>query len=65
MVNIRKYEKTGLWRGAIAEMKMIADAASVLTPFGLVRQNLDMLKLVSRPSWRARVRGLFAPRLAS
>jgi glycosyltransferase involved in cell wall biosynthesis len=65
VLNIRKYEKAGFWRGTIAEMKMIADAASVLTPFGLVRQNLDMLKLVSRPSWRARMRGLFAPRLAS
>jgi len=65
VVNVRKYEKAGFWRGAMAEMKMIADAASVLTPFGLVRQNLDMLKLVNRRSWRARMRGLFAHRLAS
>ena len=64
VLNIRKYEKTGLWRGALAELKMIADAASVLTPFGLVRQNFDMLKLVNRRSWRARMRGLFAHRLA-
>jgi glycosyltransferase involved in cell wall biosynthesis len=65
VLNIRKYEKTGFWRGAMAELKMIADAAAVLTPFGLVRQNLDMLKLVNRTSWRARMRGLFAHRMAS
>jgi glycosyltransferase involved in cell wall biosynthesis len=65
VVNIRKYEKAGFWRGTMAEMKMIADAASVLTPFGLLRQNLDMLRLVNRRSWRARMRGLFAHRLAS
>jgi glycosyltransferase involved in cell wall biosynthesis len=65
VLNIRKYEKAGFWRGAMAELKMIADAASVLTPFGLLRQNVDMLKLVNRRSWRARMRGLFAHRLAS
>ena len=65
VLNIRKYEKAGFWRGTMAELKMIADAASVLTPFGLVRQNVDMLRLVNRRSWRARMRGLFAHRLAS
>ena len=65
VLNIRKYEKAGFWRGTMAELKMIADAASVLTPFGLVRQNLDMMRLVNRASWRARMRGLFAHRLAS
>jgi glycosyltransferase involved in cell wall biosynthesis len=65
VLNIRKYEKAGFWRGTVAEMKMIADAASVLTPFGLLRQNVDMLKLVNRRSWTARMRGLFAQRLAS
>jgi glycosyltransferase involved in cell wall biosynthesis len=65
VLNIRKYQKAGFWRGTMAEIKMIADAASVLTPLGLVRQNLDMLKLVNRRSWRARMRGLFAHRLAS
>jgi glycosyltransferase involved in cell wall biosynthesis len=65
VLNIRKYQKFGAWRGALAEMKMIADAASVLTPVGLLQQNLNMLKLVQRRSWRSRMKGLFAHRLAS
>jgi glycosyltransferase involved in cell wall biosynthesis len=65
VMNVRKYQKFGAWRGALAEAKMIADAAAVLTPYGLVRQNLDMLKLVNRRSWRARMKGFFAHRLAS
>jgi glycosyltransferase involved in cell wall biosynthesis len=58
VLNIRKYQKAGLWRGTLAEAKMIADAASVLTPVGLLRQNLQMLKLVRRRTWRSRVLGL-------
>ena len=58
VLNIRKYEKAGFWRGTLAEAKMIADAASVLTPVGLVRQNLQMLKLVRRRTWRSRMLGL-------
>jgi glycosyltransferase involved in cell wall biosynthesis len=58
VMNIRKYEKAGFWRGTLAEAKMIADAASVLTPVGLVRQNLQMLKLVRRRTWRSRMLGL-------
>ena len=53
--NIRKYKKVGRWRGMFAELSMIGDAASVLTPWGLVSQNLALLKLV-RPAARARVR---------
>lgn len=64
VVNVRKYAKFGAWRGALAEIKMISDAASVLTPIGLLRQNLRMLALVNRRSWRARMKG-FAQRLAS
>lgn len=65
VVNVRKYQKVGAWRGALAEVKMISDAASVLTPVGLVRQNLQMLRLVSRRSWRSRVKGLFEERVTS
>ena len=64
VVNVRKYQKVGAWRGALAEVKMISDAASVLTPVGLVRQNLDMLRLVNRRSWRSRMKSLFATRTA-
>jgi len=43
---------------------MISDAASVLTPVGLVRQNLRMMNLINRRSWRAKMK-VFAQRLAS
>ena len=65
VINVRKYQKFGAWRGALAELKMISDAASVLTPFGLVRQNLSMLKLVKRRSWKSRMKGIFAQLLTS
>ena len=55
--NVRKFEKAGLWRGALAEFGMISDAVSVLTPLGVVRQHLALLALVNRRSLRARVRG--------
>src|SRR5579871_1184148 len=55
VLNIRKYEKAGFWRGTLAEAKMIADATQVLTPVGLLRQNLQLLKLVRRRTWRSRV----------
>jgi glycosyltransferase involved in cell wall biosynthesis len=64
VLNIRKYQKFGAWRGALAEIKMISDAASVLTPVGLVRQNFKMLSLINRRGWRARMK-VFAQRLAS
>lgn len=57
VVNIRKFRKAGLWHGTLAELGMIADAVSVLTPLGVVRQHLALLRLVNRPSLRARVRG--------
>jgi glycosyltransferase involved in cell wall biosynthesis len=65
VINVRKYQKFGAWRGALAELKMISDAASVLTPFGLVRQNIAMLKLVKHRGWRGRVKTLFAQFSAS
>jgi glycosyltransferase involved in cell wall biosynthesis len=65
VLNIRKYQKVGAWRGALAEIKMIADATRVLTPVGLVTQNLRMLKLVNRRSWRSRMKGIFAQRATS
>jgi len=65
VLNIRKYQKVGAWRGALAEIKMISDAASVLTPIGLLRQNLALLKQVNRRSWKSRMKGIFAQRVAS
>jgi hypothetical protein len=46
--NIRKYKKVGRIRGAIEELVMIGDAFKVLSPWGTVRQNLSLLKLVKR-----------------
>jgi glycosyltransferase involved in cell wall biosynthesis len=60
VMNVRKYQKTGIWRGTLAEAKMIADAFQVLSPIGVVRQNLRLLRLVNRRSWRARMKGVLA-----
>ncbi len=46
--NIRKYQKLGVWRGLVSELGMMADALRVLTPLGVIRQNLAMLKLVRK-----------------
>ena len=43
--NIRKYRKVGRWRGILAELVMMRDALSVLSAWGVVRQNLQLLKL--------------------
>ena len=45
--NIRKFRKAGLVRGTLAEVGMIWDAVAVLTPWGIVRQNLKLLDLVT------------------
>ena len=60
VLNIRKYQKVGAWRGAWAEAKMIADATRVLTPLGLITQNMRLLKQVNRRSWKSRMKGIFA-----
>jgi glycosyltransferase involved in cell wall biosynthesis len=51
--NIRKFHKVGRWRGVWEEFAMTFDALRVLSPWGVVRQNLAMLSLVRRPA-RAR-----------
>ncbi len=52
--NIRKAEKIGAWRGALAELSMTADVFRVLTPVTVVQQNLAMLNLVSWRTMRRR-----------
>lgn len=47
--NVRKYRKVGLMRGLLAELGMIEDALTVLSPVGLARQNLGLLKLLVHP----------------
>jgi glycosyltransferase involved in cell wall biosynthesis len=46
--NVRKYTKVGLIRGLFAELAMVGDAVRVLSPWGAVRQNLQLLRLVRR-----------------
>lgn len=46
VINVRKYAKLGLWRGFLSEAAMIRDALSVLSPVGVVRQNLGLLRLI-------------------
>jgi glycosyltransferase involved in cell wall biosynthesis len=46
--NVRKYKKVGRWRGLMAEFTMMGDALRVLSPWGVVRQNLALLRLVRR-----------------
>src|SRR5690606_18999405 len=43
--NVRKYAKFGALRGLGAEIGMIGDAVRTLTPYGVVRQHLDLLRL--------------------
>ncbi|HEY2710047.1 MAG TPA: glycosyltransferase family 2 protein [Caulobacteraceae bacterium] len=62
VINVRKYTKVGAWRGALAEAKMIADAMRVMTPLGLISQNLRLLKHVNRRTWRSRMEGFFTQR---
>jgi glycosyltransferase involved in cell wall biosynthesis len=57
--NIRKYKKVGRWRGVFAELSMVGDAFRVLSPWGVVSQNLKLLKLVRRAGGHARVRRSF------
>jgi glycosyltransferase involved in cell wall biosynthesis len=46
--NIRKYDKVGRWRGLLDEIDMMRDALKVLSPWGVVRQNLALMALVRR-----------------
>lgn len=48
--------KAGAWRGAIDDLRMVGDALKMLSPAGVIRQNLALLEL-SRPMSRARRRG--------
>ncbi|MGH7024325.1 MAG: glycosyltransferase family 2 protein [Caulobacteraceae bacterium] len=48
--NIRKFHKVGRWRGLVEEISMTLDALSVLSPYGVLRQNLALLALVRRPA---------------
>ena len=61
VVNVRKYAKLGRWRGMLSELSMMRDAVNVLSLGGVVRQNVALLRLVTRqarkPSVASRQRG--------
>ncbi|MGI8840480.1 MAG: glycosyltransferase family 2 protein [Caulobacteraceae bacterium] len=46
VVNVRKYRKLGRWRGFLSELAMIRDALGVISPWGVVRQNFGLLRLI-------------------
>ena len=54
--NVRKHTKLGRWRGFVAELSMVRDALRVLTAWGVIRQNLALLRL-RRRSWVRPSRG--------
>jgi glycosyltransferase involved in cell wall biosynthesis len=41
-----KGQKVGAWQGVIGELGMMGDALRLLTPLGVVRQNMALLRLV-------------------
>ncbi len=45
VINVRKYAKFGAVRGVLSELAMMRDALQVLSPIGVVRQNLALLRL--------------------
>ncbi|MCU1500152.1 MAG: hypothetical protein JWM47_4105 [Acidimicrobiales bacterium] len=51
VLNIRKAEKAGAWRGLLEELHMIRDAVRVASLWGVVRQHIELLKLAG-PSRR-------------
>ncbi len=62
VTNTRKQEKVGALRGLAGDLSMISDALQILSPFGLLRQNVRLLRLVrgSRRPTMTGVRG-FGP----
>ena len=46
VANTRKHEKVGAFRGLVGDLSMINDALQVLSPLGLLRQNVRLLRLV-------------------
>lgn len=63
--NIRKYSKLGRWRGMMAELSMIGDAVRVLSLWGLVWQNISLLRLVRRRGLRRNVAKQVFPKAAT
>jgi glycosyltransferase involved in cell wall biosynthesis len=55
VVNVRKYAKLGRWRGMLSEISMMRDAVNVLSLGGVIRQNLALLRLITRRARRPSV----------
>jgi glycosyltransferase involved in cell wall biosynthesis len=41
-----KHRKVGRWRGVREDMRMVGDALKVLSPVGVVRQHVELIRLV-------------------
>jgi glycosyltransferase involved in cell wall biosynthesis len=62
VTNTRKHDKVGALRGFVGELSMINDALQVLSPLGLLRQNVRLLRLVRGPRRTIAIGGRgFAP----
>jgi glycosyltransferase involved in cell wall biosynthesis len=48
VLNVRKYRKAGMWHGFLEELGMIRDAMRVISPLGIIRQNIELLTLAVR-----------------
>jgi glycosyltransferase involved in cell wall biosynthesis len=46
VANTRKHDKVGKLRGLFGDLSMINDALQILSPLGLLRQNVNLLRLV-------------------
>lgn len=53
--------KAGPWQGAIDELRMVGDTLRLLTPAGVIRQNLALLELARAPGRRFQARSLAWP----
>jgi glycosyltransferase involved in cell wall biosynthesis len=57
VANTRKHDKVGALRGLVGDLSMINDALQVLSPLGLLRQNVRLLRLVRGPRRASAVGG--------
>ena len=62
VANTRKHDKVGALRGLVGDLHMINDALRLLSPLGLLRQNMRLLRLVRGPRRTLSIGGRgFAP----
>jgi glycosyltransferase involved in cell wall biosynthesis len=57
VTNTRKHDKVGTLRGLVGDLRMINDALQILSPLGVLRQNVRLLRLVHGSRWPMAVGG--------